>query len=228
VQSSLGQHAAFLGRTDEALEYFNYALEAFSRLSDGGKKDLMQTGIYKVIVMMDDKHFSNTNIVNELIALSGDLDIIEMAKTSMPKDKYLHHLALRYLVFRGNDLLQTTYLAQKNLWKCGVGHPWPLIQAYRAIILRSQDHDKALKTIIDGSVLAFEAGQGPTVRLIGACLRAIAHAWGDRWPESASVLDELAGALPEAMDRIGILKKFIAQPYSESDLLAAVLPFNFR
>jgi hypothetical protein len=167
-----------------------------------------------------------------LISLSGDTDLdSDVVRSNAATEKYTHHLLLRFLVNRENPALQKHYLSQQDEWQTGQGHPWPLIQAYRALLLHAEDTEKALETMIDGAILAFEADQGPTVHCIGACLRAIAHSWGEEWPEAEEVLKELDELLPHAQDRIKIIREYVVSdtpPFSEHELLEKVLPFNFR
>jgi len=70
--------------------------------------------------------------------------------------------------------------------------------------------------------------QGPTVRLIGACCRAIGVAWGDPWEEKIAVLSELRESLPYARECIDRLELFMNEPKQALDLLREVLPFNFH
>ena len=229
VQSSLGQHAAFMGRTDEAIRCFDGALAAFQKLCDGGVRDCTQTGIYKLIVMMDSDKYTDKEVLAEFVSLGEGLDFEkDVFSSKAAENKYIHHVLLRYLVTRGNPALIDRYLAHRDDWQSEAGHPWQLIQAYRALLLFPHDREKALQTMNDGAALAFSPNQGPTVRLIGACLRAISHGWGDRWEESGQVLIEINQTLPFAEHSVNTIKEFIATPGDERNFIAETLPFNFR
>jgi hypothetical protein len=81
---------------------------------------------------------------------------------------------------------------------------------------------------MDAAANAFNAEQGPTVTLIGACCRKIAEAWGEPWPEAATCLDSLKQEIPLAVARIEVLAEPM-EPHSDPILLLQrVLPFNFR
>ncbi len=229
VQSSLGQHAAFLGDLDGAVIYFDKALAAFAGLYDGGVRDCTQTRTYKIIAMMDNDSCTDKEIIDEFFKLSADLDFQrDILSGKAAKDKYIHHVLLRYLVNRGNQTIIEQYLAHPDGWLTGTGHPWPLIQAYRALLLYPHDPKRGLQTINDGAVLAFAANQGPTVQLIGACLRAISHGWGDKWLEYDKLLKSLEAELPHAENSIEKIREFIASPGDEREFISGVLPFNFR
>ena len=234
AQSSLGQHAAFCGRNKTAVDYFDKAIDAFKLLSNGGMGEIAQTGTYRVIAMMDTPEYTHDRVTRELESLFATIypgrDMVEaVADSSDPSQKYFHHLLLRFLVFLGHDDMEKKYLSRQTDWLTEQGHSWPLIQAYRAFLLKKQQkHDKALEFMLDGASLAFSAEQGPTVRLIGACLRAVSHAWGDDWAEGKEVLHELDAALPATRDRLQIIAHFLDTPFDGLNLLKKILPFNFR
>lgn len=230
VLSSLGQHRAFLGENKKAVQYFDRAIDAFKQLSDGGTGEIAQTGTYRLIAMMDEAEYSYETVTEEFICLFGTIDFDrDIVGTDDAANKYTHHLLLRYLVHRGNPTVEKAYLDKQAHWRTGTGHPWPLIQAYRAFLLKKYGNDeKALEIMLDGAVLAFEPGQGATVRFIGACLRAISHSWGDDWAEGKKILKELEIALPAALDRLQIIAGFQDAPFDALELLKKTLPFNFR
>lgn len=230
VQSSLGQHAAFTDEPDEAMKYFNEALKGFSQLSDGGIADCSQTGTYKAIAMIDDIATDTVSVRKALENILGNLEesAIKFGKSNDARHKYGHHLFLRYLIFRGDKMLQELYLSEYDNWQSSIGHPWPLIEAYRAMLLHPNNKQDALETMLDGAALAFEAKQGPTVQLIGSCLRAIAHTWGEQWDNYEEVITTLRESLPHASKRIDILQAYLDNPSNEREMLAHVLPFSFR
>lgn len=230
VLSSMGQHRAFSGENKKAVQYFDQAIDAFKQLSDGGTSEIEQTGTYRLIAMMDETEYSDETVTEEFISLFGTIDFDrDIVGTDDASRKYTHHLLLRYLVHRGNPAVEKEYLDKQAYWRTGTGHPWPLIQAYRALLLKKQrNNEKALETMLEGAVLAFEPGQGATVRFIGTCLRAISHSWGDDWTEGKKVLEALETGLPAAANRLQIITGFLDEPFDGLELLKKTLPFNFR
>ena len=234
VKSSMGQHAAFFGDQVQAVRRFKEALGGFSRLStpDLRRKDELQSGTYLAIALMDDPSSDPSEVREAVESVTGPLaQVIGNLSTGNDTSlRYAHHLLLRWLVFRGDDELKTAYLKGQDNWKQGEGHPWPLIQIYRAILLRSQAPEEAVKLAMSASEIAFEARQGATVQLIGACCRAIGHSWGDTWEarEHDDCLHLLKRDIPLAADRIDFLSDWVCHPDDPLKLLQQVLPFNFR
>jgi hypothetical protein len=232
VQSSLGQHAAFRGDNRGAVELFRQALAAFDRLSDPDqrKSDQQQTRCYLVIALMDEATIPASLVKTELEHLVGDIEksAEKLAKSDKAEDRYLHHVLLRWLTNRGDEQAASIYLNQKDKWSAGAGHPWPLIEIYRALLLHESDPQEASDLALRASNLAFESKQGPVVNLIGACCRTIASNWGRDWPEGRSILANLEKQLPSAVDRIQVLKMALDKTSDPLKILSGVLPFNFR
>jgi hypothetical protein len=224
VQSSLGQHAAFLGRHREALRLFDSALAAFAKLSDPAvrRQESAQTACYKAIAMMDTPDANPDEIRRAVAAVTGEPNAElarRFASNTAPTDRYAHHLLLRWLATGADPELARAYLDAKPAWQSGQGHPWPLVELYRAVLLA-----------MAGARIAFSADQGPVVRLIGACCRAFAHAWGAPWPSehSAAELDALRQAIPAAGERIDAIAAFLENPGDPLAMIKEVLSFNFR
>lgn len=221
-----------MGNNARAATLFREALECFSRLSDPEMRrvDEAQTGSYLAIALMDDNQVSPEDARDAVEVVTGDLStaVARLAGSSDPGDRYKHHLLLRWLVHRGDDDTREAYMAQQNEWSTGAGHPWPLIQLYRGMLIRESDPNKALELALDGASRAFSASQGPTVELIGTCCRLVAVGWGVPWPEADTVLDELEKELPMASDRIAELRTAMTARQEPLGLMASVLPFNFR
>lgn len=230
-RSSMGQHCAFVGDQAGARGYFTEAVHAFSRLSDPmlRRKEIDQTSCYAAIVAMDDEQLDDVGARAVLIQYLGDLqDAAARLAVSIDSEQYRHHTLLRWMVTRPDRALWETYKGLRESWGTGFGHPWPLIEMYRAILIRAEEPASAIEQARTASAIAFTAQQGPTVRLIGACCRAIAVAWGDSWPEHNSVLSELRTSLPYAGAGIDQLELFLKEPKQPLELLRAVLPFNFH
>lgn len=232
VKSSFGQHSAFLGRNVEAVRLFEEAIGAFSRLSDPlmSDKEVAQTACYKAIAMMDDPAFTDHQVKNSVQSVIGSLPSIacELAADSSSSSRYAHHLLLRWLVNRGDESAKSAYLSVGCDWFVGDGHPWPLIQLYRGILVRSDNSGKALQFALDAADRAFSSEQGPVVRLIGACCRKIAVAWGEPWDFEEEELADLRISLPSAESQIRYLETWDGMNDSSLGLLRSVLPFNFR
>lgn len=234
VISSMGQHAAFKGDQGQSVEHFRRALAGFARLSDENQRqmDLMQTSAYLAIAQMDAPEADAEEVRAAVEVVVGPIEsaVEKLATSSAPKDRYAHYLLLRWLVNRGDENVKNAYVKTRTDWKEGQGHPWPLIQLYRGMLLVEQNKEEALKLAIRGSDLALNAEQGATVRLIGACSRAIAYAWGGVWKDEdiQNCIELLRKDLPSAIDRIDFLSEWLSRPTEPEDLLRRVLPFNFR
>ena len=230
IRSSLGQHAAFLGDNSQAIKFFKEALTAFSRLTDPEirKINKSQTGCYLAIAMIDDPTIENEEVRIAIEKITGTLADATV-KIATNSERYTHYLLLRWLVYRkGNEDIRKTYLDNCGKWQTGKGHPWPLIQLYRGILLHEIDPDKALKLATEGAEIAFEQNQGPTVRFIGACCYIIAVSWGGEWKNAEKELTKLEKEIPLAADRIAKLRAAFIKPIPPSKLLISVLPFNFK
>jgi len=232
VRSSLGQHRAFLGDQAGALAFFDEALESFAALSDpeAARRESRQTQTYRAIALMDDPACDAAQVREAVEAVTGPMpeSLERLAGSIDTDDKYAHHLALRWLVHRPDASLARHYLDRRDDWEEGEGHPWPLIQLYRALLLHPEDPEAARERAIDGARLAEDVANGPVVHLIGACIRAVAAGWGEPWPGAETVLSRLESDLPLARPRIARIRAALREPVAPLDLLREVLPFNFR
>jgi len=233
VRSSLGQHAAFLGEGGRAAGLFREAIQGFERLSDAQQrgKELEQTGCYLAIAMMDDPAVSDEEVREAVERVTGRLSNAARSFGGAPDGalRYVHHLFVRWLVRRGDPELADVYCEMRPEWKTGEGHPWPLIQLYRAILLHKTHPRAAAELVLDAARLATESRQGPVVRLIGACCRAVGRTWGVEWTAAEVELAALRKALPQAAAHIDCLEQDGSRdPGAVILLLERVLPFNFH
>lgn len=232
VRSSLGQHAAFTGDLPRAIAFFDEAIDSFRQLSDPeqARRDLAQTQTYRAIALMDDPRQAPDAVQAAVEMVTGPLPaaLTRLARSVSSAEKYAHHLALRWLAHRPDPALAAIYLAERDGWDRGEGHPWPLIQIYRALLLQGQDPEDALQLAMDGAAVASVPDSGPVVRLIGACCRAVALGWGQSWPEAELELKRLYADLPLAATRLDRVAAYLSQPTTPATLLREVLPFNFR
>lgn len=240
VLSSLGQHSAFLGDNNKALDYFKRAMGAFARLSSDWQRDFDQTCAYAVIAAMD----ANSPDLERLMSLylyGGEWSeevMIDMAHQfaavgeDEPDSKYAHAILLRYLVtLLADNPIRSTYLADSAKWKWSEdGHPWELIAFYRALLLPNDDPARGdwLKRGYDLCL-----GGGPTLQAIAAVIGAarLGHD-GFGKAEYLQKVDEVESLLPNiGAERIAALRAQ-AEPTSTKrpplEFMAKVLPFNFR
>ncbi len=229
--SSYGQHEAFLGNPDAALPYFLDALEAFRRLSDPHSAflDIQQTSAYLLTVLMDllpeQKEMFQTEAVKYFGAGIRDT-ATELAGTNEEVRKYQHHILLRYLA--GKHALpeeREAYLAVRENWKTGDGHPWEMIELYRALL--TDDKEEKLKHLNSAYDIAMQ-GSG-TLHVIAAVIAGIRLLLE---PERESEYLELVAICEKEVPRLGgridILKEHIQKKYSPLELAEKILPFNFR
>lgn len=232
VQSSLGQHAAFRGDNAAAILLFDEALAAFARLSNEveATREARQTLAYRAIAMMDDPSQSDAEVRKAVEMVTGPASeaVAKLAASVADGDKYSHHLLLRWLVQRPDAAIRTAYIEQHPHWHADQGHPWPLIQLYRALLLQPDDAAEARKLAMQGFELATAEGQGSVLHLIGACCRVIAAAWGEPWQDAEAFLGKIEESLPLAQAKVATMRQFIVSPSDPLELLKTVLPFNFH
>ena len=237
VLSSLGQHAAFLGDSNRALDFFKRAMAEFSRLSSDWQRDFDQTCAYAVIAAMD----TASPELERLMAMYlyggewSEETMVDMAHQfaavgeDEPDSKYAHAILLRYLVtLPADNPIRSTYLADAAKWKWSEdGHPWELIAFYRALLLTGDDSVRS-----DWLKRGYELclGGGPTLQAIAAVIGAarLGHDGFGR-EEYLQKVDEVESLLPNiGADRIAALRSQVDDPLSPIELAAMVLPFNFR
>jgi hypothetical protein len=231
VQSSLGQHAAFLGQFEQASVAFERALRAFRRLSDPqlAARECERTAIYAAIAHMDWSQINDEQVHRDIHAIVGDLTdaATRLAQSVHPHDRYLHHVLIRCLVHRPHQQANDAYLACQQNWAHGADYPWPVIEIYRSLLTYAREPQAALDRLQDVRTSLANA-DGPVLRMIGACAGTIEELWGGTWPEGKMTLRTLEKALPLASQSIAALQR--AQPgcTDPGTLLQQVLPFNFR
>lgn len=246
LQSTLGQIDAFSGRSAAAIEHFDRAIAAFARLSDPAqaKREIAQTTTYRLLAMMDATppaaslpaalcaHFA------AVIGKSAPVDISRSLAHSGQDGRFAHHLWLRALASDRATFAdaRAAYLEQPGAWQTGDDHPWPLIDAYRAWLLRDAGQREAAAELLAAAIRqCVHAGSGPTLRWMGAVLRALAAALKidvgkDRTADPA---DALRRSLPAAPHEA--LARFRQQAHggecTAEDIHAALrrcLPFSFH
>ena len=237
--SSLGQHEAFLGNPVGALPLFDEAISLFRDLSEASVGEIAQTGAYAATAAMDAKTpdaddrlaaylwsgpFSNEKFIDEARRL---------ATSSKPIEKYAHHILLRRLVeLPENHPARVAYLSQKSKWaEPTVGHPWELIEFYRALLLTGDERADRLESAYE---LALADDNGPTLQVIAAVIKGSAFCIEGAKADSeayGNLVACCAEALPALGEpRLAALRGQLdpATRLSPLALARAVLPFNFR
>jgi hypothetical protein len=233
VQSSFGQHAAFRGEFDEAELFFAEALAAFAKLSDAalGRRESRQTATYRAIAAMDAPH-ADPAVVRERVAAVVPVELPALRRLGASvadADKYAHHLAVRWLVAHGTEAERRAYAADPSAWKTGFGHPWPLIDAYRALVLEQlAKSPSAMRTHWGRAVEdATSNAQGPAVRFIGLVLALAARSAGvDPSLDLAAVAADLRRTLPLAP--WSTWDELRERPVGSLETMRRLLPFHFR
>ncbi|MBQ7651687.1 MAG: hypothetical protein IJS15_12055, partial [Victivallales bacterium] len=135
--SSCGQHEAFLGDNAKAIIYFKEAIKCFERLSENKFLDIDQTTAYLATAQMDlaPKSKETESVMEQYLGCNIKDAAAKLASSTEDKDKYHHHILLRYLVQSENKDAIMAYLGAKDNWKVGDGHPWEMIEFYRALII---------------------------------------------------------------------------------------------
>ncbi len=236
--STAGQHFAFLGMADEAIAKFNEALACFARLTDETERtvNLGITRAYLATATMDGRPQDARRAL--ALYLLGDENASEDALareaarlTGEQKGKFLHHILLRYIVaLPAEDPLRKAYCEQKGKWcRPSVGHPWELIEFYRAQLLplggeRTRRLDTAYRLA--------EVEGGETLMVIAAVIAGAALADGleGEWPQRLARMLEGIKDIPGLKEN-GRYQALLDQPTAKLpplELAAKVLPFNFR
>lgn len=229
--SSFGQHEAFLGNPEKACQYFQEAIECFKRLSEDRDRDIAQTFAYYVTSQMDiDSRCEETKKAMEKYLQTT----LKNAVCTYPANnddslKYHHHIFLRYLADLGaNNPLGTQYAKQEKVWNISQGHPWEMIEFYRALLcqdatLRAKHLKKALEIANEG---------GATLRVI-ACVIQGAIFFFNRTAKEKELLqtltEQVIREIPDLGEkRVDALKQQACKPLPPLDFAKIVLPFNFR
>jgi len=237
VLSSIGQHEAFLGNNDKALEYFDKAFAAFSRLSEDRQREIDHTLAYSVIAAMDAGSprlplLMAAYLYGGAYTVEGMIDrTTQFASVGEdePDSKYAHAILLRYLVtLPEDDPVRKAYLAHSADWKWSEdGHPWELIAFYRAILL-GRTHADYTRWLRRGYDLAKTGG--PTLQLIACVIAAGLLAEGEMKAEDyGAAIEQTAEMLPALGEvRLAALRRQTTAAIPPMDYAQKVLPFNFR
>lgn len=250
LQSTRGQMHAFSGDPYAAISWFNAAEASFSRLSDPRQvaRETHQTGIYEMIARMDALLFSAADepsaedemVLDAIRQLLGNREPEAISRSLSASDqakRFEHHLWLRAMTRFPRQMAgaRAAYLDNRGKWKTGSDHPWPLILAYRAWLLKDAGATAEARSWMEAAVTAcLDDNHGVTLEWMALVLGSLAQAIRLRpagsegaaetglrkrlphapWPALADFANEAAqGGMPPA--RIWLH-------------LARCLPFNFH
>jgi tetratricopeptide (TPR) repeat protein len=228
--STLGQLAAFRGEHEQALKYIDQALIQFERLSDSSQAtgNLRQTGSYRAIVQIDMDATGTAEavrkIADESTKKTGVQSIRRLARSGSLL-RFEHYLLLRWLTHRPEEAqLRKDYLETIEEWQFGEGHPWMLINAYRAWLLADSERaDEAASYLQKAIDVCEEAESNAILHWMAHCLHALGGSLG-------LVLDQPARKCPTApfpAEELVKLRK--ANTTGERvTALNTLLPFNFH
>lgn len=236
--STEGQHLAFLGMGDKAILRFREAIECFARLSDKTERTINTdiTRAYLATATMD-THPADARRALALYLLGDenateDALAREVACLAVKREKkFHHHVLLRYIVAQPNDdPLRQAYLDEYEQW-CdpSVGHPWELVEFYRAILLpHSSERTRRLETAYRLAI----GERGETLMVIAAVIAGVAlsDGLGGEWPECFKRAVSQIGEMPGLKEN-GRYQALLDQPTAKLpplEFAAKVLPFNFR
>ena len=244
LHSTVGQLLAFDGQPEASLQHFDEALSFFARLSDPqqARREVTQTGIYRCIAVMDMPGASGEAVLAELSALmhraldKSSPSAISGALARAGDDwRFLHHVWLRAMaVFPGAlQMARSAYLELEGSWQVGDEHPWPLIEAYRAWLLRDVGkHVAAAEAMASAISACLDDGHGPTLHWMAEVLRTLAQALAievDSRPcaEARATLRQTLAQAPH--DALAAFADAGALDHAAALAgLHACLPFNFH
>lgn len=230
LESTMGQLLAFQGQPQAALEYFDKALQTFERLSDPEQKrrEMQQTKLYRTVLLQDMQHVEalqqTEQLVDRATNSNGKQAIAYLARSGSPH-RFVHYLLLRLLAQQPELTEQrATYLAEFESWQSGDGHPWMLIEAYRAWLLQENQQSTEASDHMQMAIDDCMSSQQPMLVWMGHCLYALGSSLGlavnlpqNAEPPAAHYPTEPLQNLLEAKSNAQRLQQ-----------LQQLLPFNFH
>ncbi|MBB1492291.1 hypothetical protein H5395_12240 [Paracoccus sp. MC1854] len=250
LQSTRGQMHAFSGDPSAAVSWFSAAATSFSRLSDPRQvtRETHQTGIYEMIARMDALPFSATSeptakdeaVLDAIRHLLGNREPEAISRSLSASDqakRFEHHLWLRTITRFPRHMAgaRAAYLDNRDKWKTGSDHPWPLILAYRAWLLKDAGATAEARSWMEAAVTAcLDDDHGVTLEWMALVLGSLAQAIGLRPAGSERAAEAgLRKRLPHApWSALAGFAGEAAQggmpPHRIWAHLARCLPFNFH
>jgi hypothetical protein len=195
LQSTRGQMHAFSRNPIEAVACFEAAAASFARLSDPLQvtRETHQTGIYEMIARMDAMPFDARgseqqnkiaivlDAIRKLLRNDEPEVISRRLSASDQANRFEHHLWVRAMARFPRELAgaRAAYLDNREKWKNGSDHPWPLILAYRAWLLKDAGDTSEARSQIDAAVAAcLLDDHGVTLKWMALVLETLAQAIG--------------------------------------------------
>jgi hypothetical protein len=195
LQSTRGQMHAFLADPSAGVSCFEAAAASFARLSDPRQvtRETRQTRIYEMIARMDAMPFAADGgeprvevekVLDAIRQLLGNREPEAISRWLCASDqawRFEHHLWLRAMTRFPLELAgaRAAYLDNRDKWKNGSDHPWPLILAYRAWLLKDAGETTEAHSRIDAAVAAcLLDDHGVTLKWMALVLETLAQAIG--------------------------------------------------
>jgi len=231
--SSIGQALAFQGRERDAMRLFERALALFEQITepDEREKEIRHTGCLLAIAAMDCGSRDAEALVEAVVGRMGRAaEVLSVGE----EPRYLHHLLLRYLVLSGrHPRAIRRCLNVTASWSDGTLFPFPLIDFYRAVMLRQAGDEAGSRRWLERALeLAYESEKTPTLHMIGLGIAAAAKIAGLARPalDVGLAARRLRRALPMASKRIDRAEAICAGAPARglSEELRYILPFNYR
>ncbi|WP_417809102.1 hypothetical protein [Thioclava sp.] len=251
LQSTRGQMYAFSGDPASAVPCFKAASANFSRLSDPRQvvRETRQSGIYEMIARMDSVPFGiegdelcaeGEAVLESICRLLDNREPEAISRSLSASDqikRFEHHLWLRAMSRFPTELAgaRSAYLDNRGKWRSGSDHPWPLISAYRAWLLRDAGDTDAARSFMDDAVAdCLDDDHGVTLGWMALVLETLAQAidlpLDRRHGASATELRKRLGHAPwEALVEFGTEATQGGMPPARIWAhLTRCLPFNFH
>ena len=230
--SSYGQHHSFLGDNDTAINYFTEAIKTFKRLSnpEDSASEIKQTMAYLIIAKMDSRKVPDAEVrkdLTEYLKMDPREAARNLSRNSESGYKYHHHVLLRYMFSgRSADDIKDAYLECKPNWASTEGHPWELIECYRAMLCEDiNEQIQHFKVAMHLSDVGDATLQVISLTMLG-CLLAIGGAtkvdYGLRLEKVLKMVPDLG------KKRVAALRAQPDKLLPPSDFIKTILPFNFR
>ncbi|KKO47665.1 hypothetical protein VT06_15775 [Arsukibacterium sp. MJ3] len=228
LHSSLGQLAAFRQDYVVAQQYFTAAVSTFEKLSEQTQvqKDITQTRTYQVLAWLDEGNPKAEQAVIAILALGetphSSEHFIKLARSG-DSQRFGQYLLLRWLIANpGRQAERTSYLQRADNWQTGEGHPWMLINAYRAWLLANNAQPDMAKGYLQHAIDDCVAAGSTLLTWMGHVL----HALGQSLGLNCSI--EPAPSWPAYLPSAQLPKLAAANQHHQLGLLQQLLPFNFH
>lgn len=250
LQSTRGQMHAFSGDPPAAISCFKAAAASFARLSDPGqaKCETHQTKIYEIIARMDAMPFGADGepaaevetVLDAMRQLLGNCEPEAISRSLSASDqarRFEHHLWVRAMTRFPRQMAgsRAAYLDNRDKWKTGSDHPWPLILAYRAWLLKDTGETAEARSRMEAAVAAcLDDDHGATLEWMALVLGILAQAIclppaGSEWAAEARLRKCLPHAPWSALSNFAGEAAKGEMPHARILAhLARCLPFNFH